>query len=185
MFLLALKPDCLYACDVALFTRRDDKGNNCIVVSGVRHARALPDNIPEYVRPRVEAFLEIISMFNGYYRNPEILVHGYGENEIRMCKNPTEEQLAGIEWEQHYVDTITPRQIGIRMPDGYSFIAFTFDPMASKNIELIQRWWRERLARKRERRLTICMGMHPRLGADSIVRQLNKDVFKQIVLYVW
>ena len=114
MFLLALKPDCLYACDVALFTRRDDKGNNCIVVSGVRHARALPDNIPEYVRPRVEAFLEIISMFNGYYRNPEILVHGYGENEIRMCKNPTEAQLAGMEWEQHFVDTITPRQIGIR-----------------------------------------------------------------------
>ena len=72
------------------------------------------------------------------------------------------------------------------MPDGYSFISFTLDLNASKNIESIQRWWRRKLAQRRhERRLSICMGMHPRLGADSIVRQMNKDVFKQIELYIW
>ena len=87
-----------------------------------------------------------------------------------------------MEWDKYRVIGVNPYTIGIETPDGNSRLVFDFHEHSLEIIVWIQRWWRMRLLICR---LSICMGMHSRLGADSIVHQLNKDVLKMIALNVW
>ena len=90
-----------------------------------------------------------------------------------------------MEWDKYRVTGINPFTIWIGTPDGNSILVFDLHENSLENIVWIQRWWRIRLLEKKRRQLAICMGTHKRLGADSIVRQLNKDVLKMIALYAF
>ena len=172
MILLPIDSKCVFECEVALFTRRDDRGNNSIVVSGARPAASRADV--------TEADKQELARCNRYYTKPCIIMPGCGWWHFAK-----EEELTGVEWDKYRVTLLNPYFIRMETPDGNSRLGFDYHEDSLEKIESIQHWWRMMLLKKKRRQLAICMGMHSRLGADSIVRQLNKDVLKMIALNVW
>ena len=151
------EPDRCYECKMALFTRKDDRANNCLIVS---EFKLIPGaNLPFGYR-----FLEKMTV--GYYGNPRILVYD------SIDKLPIKEQIAAIEWDKHHVHSFLGDKVCLSLNSSRDTIIVLdqLDDVLSKTI-VLQFWWRRcnlRRRCKRQAQLKVFItGTHLRLGADS------------------